>query len=147
MEIIDEKQINLYKKILQIDKITDINTIIRNYKNALYEFCLEDTYDIGKLSLIIKSFKYFSGFENDTFDVNLIYDIAIDIINNKRKSAECFIYEFICMYSFVIAKKLNVLDNFDNETRDNDCKVLYQLMTTIKPIMNHEISNIKIKRI
>lgn len=143
MENISNGELKKYMNILGIEINEDLDTIIRKYKIAIIKYMKEDIYDIEKLGLIIKAFKFFSGFDKSEFDLSKISDIAISLLENPKTSYDCYSYEIICMYSFLIGNKLNVLNNLDSESRDKDCKVLYQLMTTIEPIMNFELEQFK----
>ena len=140
---ISDEELKKYMNILELEINEDLETIVRKYKIAIIKYMKEDTYDIEKLSLIIKAFKFFSGFDKNEFDVGKISDIAISLLENLKTSYDCYSYEIICMCAFVIGRKLNVLNNLDGESRDKDCKVLYQLMTTIEPIMNFELEQFK----
>lgn len=139
-------QLEKYKKVLNMDSIESIDSLILKYQDALYDYYETELYDIDKLNIIIESFYYFSGFELCINDYNRLIEIGASCIKSNCK--EIGRTQYIYMISMLIAT--TILKNADQmleEQLQRNCQLLYKLFEVVQCIDEYENKNINVKKV
>lgn len=139
---ITTKELEIYKNILKLKEVEDLDDIILKYKDALEDYYFENIYDLERLKKIIAAFTYFTNFErNINFEIKSNLTLKALKILNKGESSTFLNSEIILCLVFNIINQLG--ENI--EILELFLKPLQEILSTIEPIYEYEKSKQKIK--
>lgn len=139
---ITTKELEIYKNILRLKEVEDLDDIILKYKDALEDYYFENIYDLERLKKIIAAFTYFTNFErNINFEIKSNLTLKALKILNKGESSTFLNSEIILCLVFNIINQLG--ENI--EILELFLKPLQEILSTIEPIYEYEKSKQKIK--
>lgn len=142
MENITDDQFQKYKKVLSLDDIETIDSLINKYSDALSKYYLQmnnNVYDLQELFFIVDAFIFFSDMKNVSLEtMSKFYSKGMELISKNILKKSSQFENLFCLYFNIVSKFINQYSFNEAQQFLLEFEVFEKMKCTLAFIYQHE---------